>query len=72
VVPVSDPRSNGALALRVTADGLQQIGRLAADRFQSPVRRSLVIGDQLWTVAEEGLLASDLSTLDQVGWVSFS
>jgi uncharacterized secreted protein with C-terminal beta-propeller domain len=72
VLPVADASSSGALALRVTADGLREAGRIAPSRAGSPVRRSLVIGDVLWTVTEEGLLASNLSTLDQIGWVDLT
>ncbi len=68
VVPYTDEKSSGVLTLRVTADGLTDARRLASDAA-SPVRRSLVIGDVLWTVAEEGMLASNLSTLDRLGWV---
>ncbi len=68
VLPYSDRKTSGVLALRVTADGLTEAGRITSDGA-SPVRRSLVIGDQLWTMAEEGLLASNLSTLDRIGWV---
>jgi len=60
----------GALALHVTADGLREAGRIAppAQTYAS-VRRALVVGDALWTVTDTGLLASDLSTLDQIAWI---
>jgi uncharacterized secreted protein with C-terminal beta-propeller domain len=72
VLPIWDTRSSGSLALRVTADGLQEVGRLAPAEASSPVRRSLVIGDVLWTMTDEGLLASNLSTLDRLGWVKLA
>nr|WP_296066857.1 beta-propeller domain-containing protein [uncultured Actinoplanes sp.] len=60
----------GALALHVTADGLREAGRIAppAQTYAS-VRRALVVGDALWTVTDTGLLASNLSTLDQIAWI---
>jgi uncharacterized secreted protein with C-terminal beta-propeller domain len=67
---------NGALAMRVTDSGIEQVGTVrqpSGDEFQrgyAPgIRRSLVIGDTLWTMSESGLQASDLSTLEQTGWV---
>ena len=60
-VPVE---GRGVLALRVTDDLT-----LASEVSQTRLLRSLVIGTELWTVSENGLRASDLSTLDQLAWV---
>ncbi len=69
-------QANAAMALRVRAGGIEQIGVFAQPSADGPnrgwtpgIRRSLVIGDTLWTMSEYGLMASDLSTLDRVGWV---
>ncbi len=35
-------------------------------------RRALVIGDELWTVSEAGMLVSDLDTLAQLAWLPFT
>ncbi|SNY58490.1 beta-propeller domain-containing protein [Paractinoplanes atraurantiacus] len=67
VVPLSDARSDGPLALHVTGDQLKPADRLT---MNGPVRRSLVIGDVLWSVADSGLLASNASTLDKITWVA--
>jgi len=72
VLPIADATSSGALALRITGDGMQEAGRIALTANASPVRRSLVIGDVLWTMTDEGLLASNLSTLDRLGWVKLT
>jgi uncharacterized secreted protein with C-terminal beta-propeller domain len=69
VIPMTDSASTGALAIRVTADGLQTIGRITPPPAADPVRRELVIGDALWTVSDTGLLASNLSTLDKTAWI---
>jgi hypothetical protein len=61
----------GALALRVTGDTLQPAGELALPVEGSAITRTLVIGDELWSLTGEGLLASSLSTLDRREWVSF-
>ncbi|MEU8816321.1 beta-propeller domain-containing protein [Actinoplanes sp. NPDC048796] len=67
VVPISDARADGPLAVRLSGDRLRPADRLT---MAGPVRRSLVIGDVLWSVADSGLLASNVSTLDRIGWVA--
>jgi uncharacterized secreted protein with C-terminal beta-propeller domain len=82
VVPITeygaaaDGPANTAKAMRVTDKGIEDLG-LVTQPYQADskrgygpgIRRSLVIGSTLWTVSDAGLQASDLSTLDQVGWV---
>ncbi|MEU7903883.1 beta-propeller domain-containing protein [Actinoplanes sp. NPDC049118] len=75
VVPVNTWDSIGskseALALRVT-DGIALTDRITQPTtaaYQPMIQRSLVIGNVLWTVSESGLQASDLSTMDRVGWL---
>ena len=36
-----------------------------------PIRRSLVVGDTLFTVSDAGLLGSDLETLEPTSWIGF-
>ena len=69
VVPIMQGGGgSGALALRVTGDGLTPAGTVR-DGDGGPVRRSLVVGDVLWTVSDDGLQASMLSTLDPLDWL---
>jgi hypothetical protein len=39
--------------------------------YATPIRRSVVAGNALYTVSELGLKASDLLTLADQAWVSF-
>jgi uncharacterized secreted protein with C-terminal beta-propeller domain len=50
---------------------ISHAGRSAAEPYAMPVSRSLVIGDALYTLSELGLLASDLDTFTDRGWVAF-
>jgi uncharacterized secreted protein with C-terminal beta-propeller domain len=65
VVPVKGS-GQGALAYRVDDTGLQPVGHLTGD-----VSRSLVIGDDLWTLREGGMSVASVSTLDTLATVRF-
>ncbi|MFB6394026.1 beta-propeller domain-containing protein [Polymorphospora lycopeni] len=65
----------GALALRVSDEGFTPVGTVRHSASTPDthgtgmIRRSLVVGDVLWTVSDSGLQANNLSTLDTLGWV---
>ena len=40
--------------------------------FGSPITRSLVVGDTLWTLSEAGLLGSAVADLSETGWVAWT
>jgi hypothetical protein len=64
----------GAAGFRVDpAAGIEEVGRV---EHRGPfgvaqIRRSLVIGERLFTLSERGVLASDLATLAPRTWVPF-
>jgi uncharacterized secreted protein with C-terminal beta-propeller domain len=62
------PAQNGDLALRVTGNGLTRIGTLTQPT-DNPIRRTLVVGDTLWTVSDTGLAAASMSTMDRLSWL---
>jgi hypothetical protein len=71
--------TTSALTLRVTDNGFAELGVIshpwprgerAFDR--QAIRRSLVVGDVLWTVSAAGLQATSISSMDPVGWVPAS
>ena len=73
----------GAVALDASAEAITQVGTVAhveADLegdewsefgWAAQIRRSLVVGDTLFTLSERGLKGSDLTTLDETSWVVF-
>lgn len=78
---------SGAVGLSVDrADGIAEVGRVshgasdpqAGQGFApppefagSPVSRSLIVGETLFTVSEDGILASSAERLSPLSWVAF-
>ena len=70
---------SGALVLRVGDSGITETGFITQPDTAnptgypgySPIERSLIIGQTLWTISAAGAMASDLTTLRQQGWVPF-
>jgi hypothetical protein len=61
----------GALGFRLDpAAPIAEVGR-ATHPEGAPVRRSLVVGERLFTLSERGLLASSLADLAPLTWVPF-
>jgi hypothetical protein len=82
VVPVytqsADKPFAGAIALRVSRGGIVELGRVshpaspgAGSSVGAPIRRSLVVGDKLFTVSDAGVQASSLASLADLGWLPF-
>lgn len=70
VMPItSDDGKGTALALLVSAHGIRRLGTVSHPR--SAIRRSLVIGDTLWTMSEAGLRADDVHDLRERAWIPF-
>jgi uncharacterized secreted protein with C-terminal beta-propeller domain len=70
---------SGAIAIEATRDGIKEIGRIthAQDKegeeyYWAPgIERSLVIGDSLYTYSYDGILQSDLETVEAGTYVPF-
>ncbi len=77
VVPVAEYRGSDfhsrAVAYRVEAAGLTRVGAVehpaGRGNLDPSIRRTLVVGNTLWTLSGTGLRASDLGTLQEQAWV---
>jgi uncharacterized secreted protein with C-terminal beta-propeller domain len=76
--PVEGPssyynQSGSALALHVSSGSISLLGTITQptgiNGGYDTIQRTLVIGSTLWTVSADGLLASDLSTLQPTAWI---
>ncbi len=69
--------SVGALVLRVSGDNIFEVGFIrhpAAENnpgYPAPIRRSLIIGETLWTVSDGGLMATDTRSMVNLAWIAF-
>jgi uncharacterized secreted protein with C-terminal beta-propeller domain len=77
VVPVNSYDRAGtdsfALGLRVARGGIAEIGKVRHGRPDAfdPIRRSVVVGDGLYTVSGRGVKASELGDLSPRTWIAF-
>jgi Beta propeller domain len=84
VLPVqayADKPFVGAVGFRVARGGIIEAGRVThagepgsgvgIRPGSMPIRRSLIVGDSLYTVSEWGVKATDISSFADRGWVAF-
>jgi uncharacterized secreted protein with C-terminal beta-propeller domain len=57
--------SSGAVALRLTGTSINSVGSVTGPQGQQ-IRRSLMIGEVLWTVTDQSLVAYDASTFTKL------
>lgn len=77
VLPMTTGKRAGALVLAVDGDTVSEVGWVTSQGSRAAntgetVRRSLVIGDRLFTVWPDGIQSNALDTLDDVSWIPFS
>ncbi|MEO6089680.1 MAG: beta-propeller domain-containing protein [Umezawaea sp.] len=71
VLPVNGRRGDdgGSLMLRLSGNGFSELGTVRHP--SGTLRRALVIGDDLWTVSDAGLMATSGDRAAQLAWVPF-
>jgi uncharacterized secreted protein with C-terminal beta-propeller domain len=62
---------SGLVLLRVNANGLTELGRLATTEANGTVNRSLVIGDTVYMLSEHALQANNLETKREIDKLIF-
>jgi hypothetical protein len=70
----------GALVLRIDDSAITETGFITQPDTAnttgytgySPIERSLIIGQTLWTISTAGAMASDLTTLRHQAWIPFA
>ena len=74
----SESYFSGAVGVHVHGDGLHELDRISHQQNQdyweygTQIRRSLVIGDVLYTVSDVGVMASDVDDLAELDFIKFS
>jgi hypothetical protein len=71
---------SGALILAINGTSIAAAGFVsqpawdnAGTAYDYPsIERSLVIGQELWTLSDAGLMASSLTTLKRQAWIPFT
>jgi uncharacterized secreted protein with C-terminal beta-propeller domain len=64
----------GAVAFHIDRSGINEAGRIShpqTNGYTPPITRSIVIGDQLYTVSDGGVLESNLNTLTAGPFAAF-
>jgi hypothetical protein len=70
---------SGALILRIDDSGISEVGFVSQPTDSqvgypsaAMIERSLVIGQTLWTVSNAGIMATELTNLQQSTWIPFT
>jgi uncharacterized secreted protein with C-terminal beta-propeller domain len=69
-----DEEYAGAAGFRVGRSGIVDLGRLShpvKDEWRGQIRRSLVVGDRVFTLSYVGMLASPIDTFSGGSWLRF-
>ncbi|TDD37439.1 hypothetical protein E1287_08720 [Actinomadura sp. KC06] len=76
VLPATGGRDGGgeALVLKVEGDKVRRVGTVTHpmdDEYGRSIRRSLIVGDTLWTISDAGARATGIADLKERAWLAF-
>jgi hypothetical protein len=72
--PAPSDGFTGAVGFHVNSSGISEVGRVthpAGNGYTPPITRSIVIGDELYTLSDQGIMASSLDTLAPIAFAQF-
>ncbi|MDH3607445.1 MAG: beta-propeller domain-containing protein, partial [Acidimicrobiia bacterium] len=63
----------GAIGLELDTDrGIQEVGTIShSGEWNGQIRRSIVVGDTVFTISDLGIAGADLTTFDETSWSGF-
>jgi hypothetical protein len=71
IASTSTGQFTGAIAFRIGRSGIKVVAKIAHPAG-APIRRSLVVGNRLYTVSGGGVQADSLDTLTGIAWIPFT
>ncbi|TMR18713.1 hypothetical protein ETD86_21205 [Nonomuraea turkmeniaca] len=77
VIPLTQQNESGALVLKIDDSGVSKVGMIKHPTqeqqgdyaYQPGIQRSIVIGDTIWTLSQEGIQVNDATTLASQTWI---
>ncbi|TMR93402.1 beta-propeller domain-containing protein [Nonomuraea basaltis] len=77
VIPLTQQNESGALVLKIDDSGVSKLGMIKHPTqgqqgdypYQPGIQRSMIIGDSIWTISQEGVQVNDAATLASQSWI---
>lgn len=77
VIPLTQQNESGAMVLKIDDSGVSKLGMIKHPTQKQPgdyayqpgIQRSILIGDSIWTLSQEGVQVNDAATLASQAWI---
>jgi Beta propeller domain len=69
--PAGGSQFTGAIAFHVGRNGITELARITHPVAEAAIRRSLVVGNRLFTLSDSGVEASSLTSFADLAWIPF-